>query len=755
MEPDTPITIKPRKSETGNFVLFAARRRAGFWLGFVVLWLCRSTPVDAALQFDVFLGYGGQPSGFDGVVREAGWFPVACEVFNDGPSFNAVFEVSSSQMGGGQTRRLVVELPTNTRKRFVLPAFGGSGVYSTWDTRLIDERHKVRAEKTGLRPRGLASDSILLGAIPRTFGGLPKFPELKGNNTRSLMQPVVARLSVEQFPDDPTALESLDTIYLNSEKALEMKVGQAAALLAWLHQGGHVILAVEQPSDVTANPWLRSLLPCDTANVTSLKTGREIVQWLNAGDTQEFEMSRQRGSPPSRAARPDRAKPLTSIGYPADWLALDTEFDQVEFAVTTGANRDGEVLLAQQGTPLIVSAKRGRGQLTVLLFSPEREPFRSWKNREWFWAKLSRVPASWFGAAQLIAYGGPSVDGIFGAMIDSRQVRKLPVQWLLLLLVVYLLVIGPLDQYWLKRINKQMLTWVTFPAYVALFSLLIYYIGYKLRAGETEWNELHLVDLLPRGEQAEWRGRTYASVYSPINARYKVVGEQRQATLRCEFMSSWSGGQEGSSADVLQRAKGFDAEIFVPVWTSQLFASDWWQSGDYPFNATVTPQGRNWRISAENHLSRPLKDLRLIVHNRIYSLGDLPPNKVTTFSVEQNGMLLRDFVVQNASQFAPAVQSRGRAFGDNTSRWLDLNPTNLAAVSFVSQWANPDLNQRNFVYPSGLELSPLVERGDAVLLAWDPDHAPPGGPLNQFKTLRSHRNTLLRLAVPVGEPTRL
>ena len=48
-------------------------------------------------------------------------------------------------------------------------------------------------------------------------------------------------------------------------------------------------------------------------------------------------------------------------------------------------------------------------------------------------------------------------------MIDSKQVRKLPVEWLLLLLIVYLVVIGPLDQYWLKRIKRPMLTWITFP----------------------------------------------------------------------------------------------------------------------------------------------------------------------------------------------------------------------------------------------------------------------------------------------------
>src|SRR5262245_37531955 len=151
----------------------------------------------AALQFDVFLGYGGQPTGTDGIVREAGWFPVACEVLNDGPTFDAVFEVSSSHMGGEQSKRLVVELPTNTRKRFVIPIFAASGGYSTWEVRLLDERGKVRAEKTGLRARSVAWESILMGAVPRPFAGLPKMPALRGNNAQSPLQPLVTRLPVE------------------------------------------------------------------------------------------------------------------------------------------------------------------------------------------------------------------------------------------------------------------------------------------------------------------------------------------------------------------------------------------------------------------------------------------------------------------------------------------------------------------------------------------------------------------------------
>src|SRR5437764_2346965 len=290
MEPDTPSEVRGPAVRSCLAAGFPSRVRA--WLGAAVVCFSLTASVRAALQFDVFIGYGGQPTGFDGIVREAGWFPVAVEVQNDGPPFNAAFELSSSQMGGGQTRRIVVELPTNTRKRFVIPAFAGSAAYSTWDARLVDERGKVRAQKNGLRPRALAWESILLGATPRTFGGLPKLPELKNNNNRSSMQPLVARLSVEQFPDTPIALESLDAIYLNSEKALELKVNQAAALLAWLHEGGHLIIGVEQPGDINTVPWLRALLPCDLSGTSSLKSSQEIIQWLSAGDTQDAEAFR-------------------------------------------------------------------------------------------------------------------------------------------------------------------------------------------------------------------------------------------------------------------------------------------------------------------------------------------------------------------------------------------------------------------------------------------------------------------------------
>ena len=141
-----------------------------------------------------------------------------------------------------------------------------------------------------------------------------------------------------------------------------------------------------------------------------------------------------------------------------------------------------------------------------------------------------------------------------------------------------------------------MLTWITFPCYVVLFSLLIYFIGYKLRAGESEWNELHVVDVLLKGDAAELRGRSYSSIYSPVNAGYRVESQGQFSTFRGEFQSSWSGGQEGEKIEVMQNGDNYKASIFVPVWTSQLYVSDWWESGDVPFTFgwRRTPGATGW-----------------------------------------------------------------------------------------------------------------------------------------------------------------
>ena len=207
------------------------RTPKAFWLTCVLALLCLAS-TRGAIQFDVWPGY-------EQTIHEAAWFPITCEIFNDGPGFNAIIEVAGGQLGGEQLRQVSVELPTNTRKRIVIPMFAANasryGGQETWTGRLLDAGGKpIR----GIDPRVgqtrvVALESVILGALPHNFGGSPVFPDVK-NNGRQDLKPEVARLTTEQFPDNPITLEGINVFYLNSEKAPDLKVNQITALLAWV-----------------------------------------------------------------------------------------------------------------------------------------------------------------------------------------------------------------------------------------------------------------------------------------------------------------------------------------------------------------------------------------------------------------------------------------------------------------------------------------------------------------------------------------
>jgi len=556
-------------------------------------------------------------------------------------------------------------------------------------------------------------------------------------------------------------LEGMTSLYLSSEKAVDLHPpNQIDALYAWIYAGGHLIVGVEQIADITGTPWLKNLFPVEISEIKTLDLHPEFQKfteryssWVtnapNAGRPRNFGNQNRPRVGNQRVQTPVPAESDDNNNNPLR-LEPDAAFETSAMQVAIGNMREGQILAAHDDMPLIVSTRRGQGRVTALLFSPEREPFKSWKNAPAFWAGLCGVPAAWYTSSDYNYQGGMSSDGIFGAMIDTRQVHKLPVEWLLLLLIVYLVVIGPLDQYWLKKIGRPMLTWITFPCYVVAFSLLIYFIGYKLRAGESEWNELHIVDVLADGDHAQLRGRTYSSVYAPANAKYQIESHQKYATFRGEFMSFYMGGQSTEKATVIQKGDSFKAEIFVPVWTSQLFVSDWWQPSPIPVTVTIsTPSQDNYQVKIENQSGQKLTDARLVIGSKLFTIGDVAANetKTKTLNVSQ-GTTLRDFIYTNGQQFQNAVQGRQHAFGGRESGQISNMPDSTIAASFLSQLGRQDQYMGGFIAPPGLDLSGVVERGNAVLFAWAEDYSPIK-PMHQFNPKRAHKNTMFRVAAAI------
>ena len=209
----------------GRFRSF--RSRAVIILALVAILLLQAVNLRAAVRFDMFVGY-------DGIVPHGSWFPIAFEAQNDGPSFTALVEVSPGQFSSSQNRTMLVELPTGTTKRFIIPTFSSASYNPTWSARVLDERGKVRAETTSQRVRRLNEAAVPLAAAMSRV--VPSLPELKTKQDE--LRPVFGRLQPSVFPDNPIVLEGLDTFYLGSERALDLKAGQIGTLLAWLYEIG-------------------------------------------------------------------------------------------------------------------------------------------------------------------------------------------------------------------------------------------------------------------------------------------------------------------------------------------------------------------------------------------------------------------------------------------------------------------------------------------------------------------------------------
>lgn len=707
------------------------------WFPLIATWIAlASGPVASAkIQFDVFPGY-------DNFARAGAWYPVAVEVFNDGPSFDAVVELNTGQA----TVRVPLELPNNTRKRFVVPMFNVSRNFLSVEGRLLDGRGKLRDEQTGKRVTVQGWEIPLMGALPGSFSGAPAFPEIQ--QAQPGWQPRVARLQPELFPDNPVALEGINSLYLNTTRALELKEPQVRALQAWVHGGGQLIVAVDQSTDVSATPWLRALLPADLGGLSEQTIGTALQAWVRTSSwNPEFAYKASDPLTVGAVVRSGRIR-ATDSADPFAALSNDAALDGTPVPLLALRPRDGRTVATSGSHPLMVEAPRGRGQVVLLAFNPEREPLKSWTLRPWFFARLADVPPALLKTGDRNQYGGRGLDGVFGAMVDTRQIRKLPVGFLLLLLVAYLAVIGPFDQWWLRKINRPMLTWITFPAYVVLFSLLIYFIGYKLRAGQTEWNELQVVDVLPQGDgsEAAVRGWTFGSLYSPANETYALSGRMEDATLRGEFRGLWGSAGDPARMIITTRAQGFDAEMFVQVWTSAMAIADWEDSGPSPLEARVVSDSV---VEVKNNSGRRLGPLWVVAGDRTVMLPALASGATQEVTIPSSGPSgVSEWVSQWDGRFQSAVTQRENAFGGGDRQPIDEWPEAAAAASFPSRLQSPN---GSYVWPAGFDLTPLLRRGDVLVLAWMADStiAPP---LNQFPTPRSRKGTLLRLAVPTPTP---
>jgi len=444
--------------------------------------------------------------------------------------------------------------------------------------------------------------------------------------------------NLDHMPDQWFGYDAADVIVLNTSNAefiekLTSQAGQSklAALVEWVHRGGRLVVAVGlNAATVAQRSPLQALLPYSIASSSSVRDTNALILHWNA---------REGGQTSSLSS----ALSLGNGTFPVAQLIASPE-------------RPARVLippperLTDKSDVIAAQAAMGLGKVTVIAFDLDREPFTRFAQRAEFWDWVireggsNRASGSNDSRSRAVSNTiNEEEDELAVALRTHNDVFEgIPVVsfgWVAVLIVLYLLLIGPVEYYFLRRVVGRLeLTWITFPIIVVLVSLMAYYTVLSLKGRELKVNKTDVIDVDPASGRIY--GTTWLTIFSPKIDEYNLAitpgkGWTRQLDPTGTLVS-WVGSPRAGRASLLQRRYEYRSDsrgvasslekVPIQVWSTKSFIANW----SAPIGPTelfdsklVHPPGDPTAVVGTfvNHLPVPvLSDCMLFYAGQAYSL---------------------------------------------------------------------------------------------------------------------------------------
>ena len=422
------------------------------------------------------------------------------------------------------------------------------------------------------------------------------------------------------------------------------------ALREWVRRGGRIMVSVGANPDVLTNlPELQDVLPAriDPAGKRTVDAVR--LNWNNPrGAGPPVEPLRGKVSLSAVARKPDR------------------NFRVLISSVEAGA----------AGTnPLAVEGAYGMGRATLVGFDLDAGPVTEWKYRAGLWEWLlsesgGHLPT---GTESSVRSGsrivGDENDDQLNRLQESLDyfegVPVISFGWVALFILAYIIIIGPLDYLFLKKVVKRLeWTWVTFPAVVIAVSAIAYFAAYALKGRDMKVNKIDLVDIDLQTKRSY--GTTWFTVFSPRIQNYTVgvepAGPQPgdepgkaywtpdgPAETAPDTVVTWMGRARGGEQRLFTRRYQYHSEIDpqhpdrlrfatglesvpIQVWSTKAFTANWSARIDPNRPLVVStlrhPPGDPTAIVGEVTSNVPggeLQDVQLVYQGNVYPLRTLVP----------------------------------------------------------------------------------------------------------------------------------
>ncbi len=369
-------------------------------------------------------------------------------------------------------------------------------------------RHKYELWNYGSASRRLTAvgkNELLIGMVGRRVFGLVQLPNnavcrSSSENGRVYLKQKLPRL----LPWDWTGYQSLDLLVLYDPDLDLINAHQGRAIARWVSNGGK-LLVVLGGRHLPAEHPIAKLLP--------VKLGKLKHVTLDAATVNQWGCNATEGT--KVACRPMKPKPAARIYNTAVFGAGETVFS----AGFVGFGKVG--VLAFDPSALKVSRPKYAARFwtrrfaTLLGSSADKAGQRTISFEEGGYSDSDNYRYDYeTGLAERGA------NAVLEHLLSIKELRPLSIWWVIGLLTLLAVLLGPVDYFVLKRLDRQPMTWLTSSACIVLFTAGAYYGVQALRAGDIQLRVVSVIDGI-EGNQAAW-STTYAGLFAPDSDDYKL-----------------------------------------------------------------------------------------------------------------------------------------------------------------------------------------------------------------------------------------
>ncbi len=533
-------------------------------------------------------------------------------------------------------------------------------------------------------------------------------------------RPVAACIDdIERLPTQCCGYEGVDAVVLSTSRPeiyrkLAADSSRMQAIDQWVRLGGRLVLCAGSRAEeiLAQNSPLRQFAPGRLVRMQPLKNTEAIETYCG-----------------SRHA------------------AVPTGGIRISLRVPRLAGVQGTVEAAEADLPLIVRTARGFGQVIFVAADLDQAPFDRWTDRPLLMARLLDMPTTRAEASNestaMMHYGYNDLAGQLRSALDSFAGVQLIPFWLVAgLIVVYILLIGPGDYFFLRKIVGRMTwTWVTFPAIVIVVCVAAYVLAHRLKGDQLRVNQIDLVDV--DAASGQMRGATWLDVFSPRMESFNFAVEPKKpdgaALPGAKVWTAWLGLPGNALGGMNQRGAGpllwneefryaenLDALYGMPiqVWATKSLTARWTAPGAACPAAELAESDELLSGSITNTLPFSLRGCIVAYGRSAYDLGSLEPGQVARLAPTTKRSELKTLLTGYRAVFTEGDKSRQEATP------YDQSSTDLAGILRTMMFYSAAGGRRYAGlwndYQSFVDLSDLLKADRAILIAQKPVASGPG-----------------------------